>query len=169
MLKSRFWIKKNMKCEKCNCDPVFFFLAVEIANANGKIVLKYQFLCSTCINVKHTNHFGISNDSELAVLKDWLKSIAHFMMRKHKTCKDVTVAAEIVLKRHIKTRDKFLYKMGKVAFSSCAYCKKKADEVKFRCGGCHIIRYCSQECNEANWKAHKQGCHNLANQPLLFF
>lgn len=169
ILTSRFWInKKNTKCDKCNCDQAFFFLGVEIANVNEKIVLKYQLLCSTCINVKHTNHFGIANDLELTVLKDWLKSIATFMIKKHKTCKDVKVAVEIVLKRHAKTRNKFLCKMGKVAFSNCAYCKKKADAVKFRCGGCHIIRYCSQECSQANWEAHKKRCKNLANHPLLF-
>jgi len=42
----------------------------------------------------------------------------------------------------------------------CDYCKKKADEVKKlkKCATCLKTRYCSQECQRADWKNHKNVC-----------
>jgi hypothetical protein len=33
-----------------------------------------------------------------------------------------------------------------------------------RCGGCHLVRYCSEECSRADWAAHKATCRLLQRQ-----
>ncbi|KAJ7251866.1 hypothetical protein C8J57DRAFT_1351644 [Mycena rebaudengoi] len=48
---------------------------------------------------------------------------------------------------------------GIVAFCSACF---KSDEVLGRplrrCGKCHIVSYCSKECQTKNWPEHKQTC-----------
>jgi hypothetical protein len=39
----------------------------------------------------------------------------------------------------------------------CATCSKPAKNV---CGGCKSIRYCSVECQRADWTRHKVECHD---------
>ena len=29
------------------------------------------------------------------------------------------------------------------------------------CGGCHVVRYCSEACSRAHWRAHKAECRHL--------
>ena len=42
---------------------------------------------------------------------------------------------------------------------SCNTCKKTAPEVSLkRCSRCLETNYCSQDCQKADWKAHKQTC-----------
>jgi len=41
----------------------------------------------------------------------------------------------------------------------CVYCKKT--QGKSKCGKCHVMRYCSKECQVADWKTHKQICSTL--------
>ncbi|KAG9769321.1 hypothetical protein ABEF93_001447 [Exophiala dermatitidis] len=45
----------------------------------------------------------------------------------------------------------------------CAICSKTTD-LK-RCSKCHIIQYCSRQCQAADWKKHKKSCNknNAAN------
>jgi hypothetical protein len=33
-----------------------------------------------------------------------------------------------------------------------------------RCGGCHLVRYCSEACSRADWAAHKVTCRLLQRQ-----
>jgi hypothetical protein len=43
--------------------------------------------------------------------------------------------------------------------SSCRNCAKGGGESKlFNCGGCRSVKYCSKECQNANWKQHKVLC-----------
>ena len=30
-----------------------------------------------------------------------------------------------------------------------------------RCGGCGMVRYCSEACSRAHWRAHKAECRRL--------
>jgi len=39
----------------------------------------------------------------------------------------------------------------------CEKCGKSATTTK-RCGGCKLVRYCSQECQLQDWRAHKVDC-----------
>ena len=42
---------------------------------------------------------------------------------------------------------------------NCAQCGKNADPVLRVCGGCKILRYCSNECQVENWRnSHKEDC-----------
>ena len=43
----------------------------------------------------------------------------------------------------------------KIAVQVCASCGKSAQK---KCGGCEAVRYCSTDCQRANWKAHKPTC-----------
>ena len=65
----------------------------------------------------------------------------------------------------------FLHHETNLHVSKCAVCSKKS---KSQCGGCKMRRYCSRECQKADWKTHKKVCKSLKrerenqkDQPLL--
>jgi hypothetical protein len=37
---------------------------------------------------------------------------------------------------------------------------------RLRCGGCKGLRYCSKECQRADWKHHRVACHRSSVSPL---
>uniref|UniRef100_A0A7S4UDL7 MYND-type domain-containing protein n=1 Tax=Paramoeba aestuarina TaxID=180227 RepID=A0A7S4UDL7_9EUKA len=39
-----------------------------------------------------------------------------------------------------------------------AMCGSCGAPAKFKCSRCQSVRYCSQECQKSNWKAHKKVC-----------
>lgn len=39
--------------------------------------------------------------------------------------------------------------------NKCAICKKTANQ---KCGGCHLIYYCTKEHQKTDWKNHKKQC-----------
>src|SRR4051794_13180002 len=42
---------------------------------------------------------------------------------------------------------------------SCAQCKKSPPEVSLKqCAKCNVTKYCSRDCQRANWKTHKKTC-----------
>lgn len=44
--------------------------------------------------------------------------------------------------------------------AQCANCYVLGDVHHIRrCSGCHQIRYCSRECQEAHWEAHREWCY----------
>lgn len=45
------------------------------------------------------------------------------------------------------------------AYNHCVSCKK-ADVTLRRCLGCEAVRYCSKQCQKADWKGHRQHCKN---------
>jgi len=44
--------------------------------------------------------------------------------------------------------------------TKCIVCKREGAEVKV-CNQCHIARYCSKECQKADWKCHKKMCRKV--------
>ncbi|KAG9310831.1 ankyrin repeat-containing domain protein [Chiua virens] len=40
----------------------------------------------------------------------------------------------------------------------CENCKTKGSGLK-QCARCHVVRYCSTECQRAHWKTHKPSCN----------
>ncbi len=50
-----------------------------------------------------------------------------------------------------------------VARSGCASAGCASDEASSVCSRCQAVRYCSRECQRADWKAHKRVC--AAAQP----
>ncbi|KAG6377918.1 hypothetical protein JVT61DRAFT_14707 [Boletus reticuloceps] len=40
----------------------------------------------------------------------------------------------------------------------CENCKTKGSGLK-QCARCHVVRYCSTECQRAHWKTHKPACN----------
>jgi len=57
----------------------------------------------------------------------------------------------------------------KMIFNSISTYKK--DDIqsgtKYRCGGCHLIRYCNESCSRNDWLNHKEVCWKIKN--LRFF
>jgi|SaaInl74LU_5_DNA_1037368.scaffolds.fasta_scaffold96411_2 hypothetical protein len=52
----------------------------------------------------------------------------------------------------------------------CAHCRKK-DVTTKRCTGCKFEKYCSVDCQKADWKKHKPTCKALRSalkEPSLF-
>ncbi|KLO12425.1 hypothetical protein SCHPADRAFT_941249 [Schizopora paradoxa] len=46
---------------------------------------------------------------------------------------------------------------------SCAFCDVRMNERTLKkCSGCKFIHYCSQECQQKDWKGHKEQCKLLA-------
>ena len=48
----------------------------------------------------------------------------------------------------------------------CSNCFKSSDdkiELK-RCSSCHLVFYCSLECQKENWKIHKKTCQLISNK-----
>lgn len=45
-------------------------------------------------------------------------------------------------------------------FNACQTCKKKDIKLS-RCASCGLVKYCSKECQRANWKEHKDICSNV--------
>ena len=50
-----------------------------------------------------------------------------------------------------------------VARAGCAAVGCASEEASSVCGRCQAVRYCSRECQRADWKAHKPVC--MAAQP----
>jgi hypothetical protein len=47
----------------------------------------------------------------------------------------------------------------------CAFCDKKDTKVNlFKCSRCIIAKYCSKECQKADWKLHKALCNHIGKQ-----
>ncbi|KAH7882566.1 ankyrin repeat-containing domain protein [Phlebopus sp. FC_14] len=44
----------------------------------------------------------------------------------------------------------------------CENCKTKSGGLK-QCARCHVVRYCSKECQRAHWKTHKADCHPFSS------
>ena len=45
----------------------------------------------------------------------------------------------------------------KRATKACEKCGKEAEKMK-ACSVCRLIRYCSEECQQGDWKEHKEAC-----------
>ena len=45
-----------------------------------------------------------------------------------------------------------------VARAGCAAARCASEEASSVCGRCEAVRYCSRECQRADWKAHKGAC-----------
>jgi hypothetical protein len=45
-----------------------------------------------------------------------------------------------------------------VARAGCAAAGCASEEASSTCGRCEAVRYCSRECQRADWKAHKGAC-----------
>ena len=45
-----------------------------------------------------------------------------------------------------------------VARAGCAAVGCASEEASSVCGRCQAVRYCSRECQRADWKAHKPAC-----------
>ena len=58
-------------------------------------------------------------------------------------------------------KKQFLYHETNLHVSKCAVCSKKS---KSQCGGCKMRRYCSRECQKADWKTHKKVCKSLKRE-----
>jgi hypothetical protein len=50
-----------------------------------------------------------------------------------------------------------------VARAGCAVAGCASEEASSVCSRCEVVRYCSRECQRADWKAHKPVC--TAAQP----
>ena len=49
---------------------------------------------------------------------------------------------------------------------ACTNCSG-ASEAGFkgrRCGGCHLVRYCSEACRDADWDRHRRQCRRLQRE-----
>ena len=44
---------------------------------------------------------------------------------------------------------------GNIDLHLCSLCKHRA---KYRCGECNLINYCSQKCQNNDWRKHQKGC-----------
>lgn len=50
-----------------------------------------------------------------------------------------------------------------VRFHTCGRCGKPSSQALLRCARCHLMRYCSAECQRGHWKRiHKRECADLA-------
>jgi hypothetical protein len=45
-----------------------------------------------------------------------------------------------------------------VVRAGCAAAGCASEDARSVCGGCQAVRYCSRECQRADWKAHKVVC-----------
>lgn len=54
----------------------------------------------------------------------------------------------------------FLYRLKRA--NPCYFCGKHDEEERKnkRCARCHLVRYCSRDCQLANWPAHKLFCND---------
>lgn len=71
---------------------------------------------------------------------------------------------DIVNHLNQKVKYRLLKKIGKT-IGKCEHCKQTG--TKYRCGGCHLIRYCNESCSRNNWNNHKEVCWKIQN--LRFF
>lgn len=49
------------------------------------------------------------------------------------------------------------------AQEACAACRATSGTLR-RCGGCRVVRYCSEACSRAHWKQRKAACRRLQAQ-----
>jgi hypothetical protein len=57
---------------------------------------------------------------------------------------------------------RLLLKPECVARAGCATAGCTAEEASSVCARCQAVRYCSRECQRADWKAHKPACTSHA-------
>jgi len=60
-----------------------------------------------------------------------------------------------------KTEDPLRVKLQRPAPLACAGCGEESPEGPDRfhkCTGCHVVRYCSAECQKRHWREHKKVC-----------
>ena len=54
--------------------------------------------------------------------------------------------------------EKLSLKAECVARAGCAAVGCASEEASSVCARCHAVRYCSRECQRADWRAHKPAC-----------
>ena len=61
----------------------------------------------------------------------------------------------------------FIRQLRKLEAKKCYYCKKTPPKLSY-CSVCRYVRYCSSECQHADWKIHKHECKFMVTNSIFF-
>ena len=146
-------------------QQVFFLCPTFDAKNNETIYTKFLYLCTLCTKSQPINQYYIPN---AAICKILLSNVTKISKNIGNEQGEFGSLADFVAKFELVSQEgknELLTKLGKQGRLKCEYCDRKPS--KARCSKCHITRYCSQACNEANWKTHKETCKRIANKSLF--
>ena len=170
ILPSRFWVKRYTQslCDFCNRKHTVFFLAPCFSNKNNHTIsAKFIVLCPTCAKTSTLlDQYCIPDPNTCKILTRHFSDISKTIA---KDTSDIHLLSDFVEKFERVTqqgKEELLTKLGKQGRPKCECCGSNAP--KARCSGCHVTRYCSQECNEANWEKHMETCKQIAKDSLFF-
>lgn len=149
--------KADSVCSYCKnklkTELVPFALGFNI-DAKNTMALTIECVCYACREDNKTR-FG-SGMPVIQSIIDLVVVIMHseaLIWTKKSLKKNVKRVVEIYNDKH---HQAFMKKLGKDFYSHCLNCY--TTEAPFRCGRCHVARYCSDECSRAYWKIHKIHC-----------
>ncbi|MBX9636976.1 MAG: zinc finger MYND domain-containing protein [Nitrosomonas sp.] len=154
VLPFRFWITsaKFFECFVCKKEHKTFFLGLRcVSICQNKLEIRFVFVCQQCAQADIKEHIPFGQLNMVNLLMKHIEKLAAAFERGVQKVID-------------ENKNDILATLGKAREAGCEHCKKPA---KAQCSNCHLMRYCSIECNKAQWDVHKKQCKNITENSLF--
>jgi ankyrin repeat protein len=127
-------------------------LSEEVKDESGEPAEQQQQLCPRLALISHT----LAHHMAAVAAKEQVRIAAVLMAAANAThsscgCMWLHNYCNFVLQRN---KDRI----------SCRRCGASRSTGMLRCSKCRLVRYCSRQCQRADWKQHKSGCIEYARQ-----